>query len=545
MKKLSSFLTLFFVCTFADFTTAAEVLTQSAAQISDRCGAERTILLHGQIDKGDVERLRAALGPKLSEAPTSDFRGSQARLVLDSPGGNLVEGIALANLVRDAALRTYVRSNAQCVSACALVFMAGTSIGANGKRFSIREIEPGAKLAFHAPDLPEEMLRDIAPDDRVAARAIEEAMFQAARGFVNLLHDHNWAQSLTEFTLEAVDKGEFVEVKTVDQAGRWRIGIAGSRRLRIEPNLRDESYYAADAGSPLGLHSFCVNSEEWAKDQFAFPVLDTPSPLAANIQDRSILSRPIIAYTRARRYREHLFSHETIGGYESYCVVSTDQSGRIYSAFWPGDLTVRSGLPNIDNQGVALIPVDRIRAWQALPPDTPITRIDESLADTGIFRSVGPEQDVEPFVVESQTTNWNHNGSKMELRVEKLDTGQTDVTISYSQPRESLLKYGIEPKQLLFKGQLVEGSLSGRAFVFRRGCDPIPYGVTGRFDPSQSAFRLTGAAPDQTGDRCQPEGKTFDSSAAALVFDHDGIAEYERDVQTKKIVLACPAAPSD
>src|SRR5207237_4058738 len=59
------------------------------------------------------------------------------RLELDSPGGDIHEGMALGALVKKYALSTFVRH--QCASACTLAFAAGPE----------RFLAADAKLGFH------------------------------------------------------------------------------------------------------------------------------------------------------------------------------------------------------------------------------------------------------------------------------------------------------------------------------------------------------------------------------------------------------------
>lgn len=511
---------------------------------NDGCGAPITVALKGQIAKGDVDRLQQMLSGHLPAKQSDRHPGVTARLTLDSPGGNLLEGIRLANFVHDNAIRTHVGAGASCLSACSLVFMGGATVTPEGKLQSLRELSPNGRLGFHAPALPDDAL------DRIDADEFERLMVDAAREFLGLLREHNWAQSLVEASLSKTAPGEFVGVETVDDAGRWRIALETSKRLRVSPNITAYSFGPGDEYNQLGHQAFCYNTQAWAEDLAATMAYsgdgsETPEQRKGHLASLESAYRHVrfpSAPTSIPFYKEAVISYQGAGGYQNYCEAPSNANGRITSAFWPSDVAqTRSGLPNINEQGVALIPVDRIRAWHALPPDTPIARVEEAIAETGIFRTVGPEDDTAPFVVESKTSTWNHNGSRMELRQERLQSGTTHVTISYSQPKDSLIRLGFESGRLLFEGYSDSGVLSGRAHVFRRGCDPIAYGVTGSFDPKGSSFHLTGAAPDQSGDRCHPSGMTFDSSAANLLFDQQGISEYERTGQTQKVVLACPA----
>ena len=76
------------------------------------------VRLQGSIETGDVERMEALLGERRA-APLRVLR-------LHSPGGNLREGIRLADLVRKHRLATVVDArSAYCDSACTLLFVAG------------------------------------------------------------------------------------------------------------------------------------------------------------------------------------------------------------------------------------------------------------------------------------------------------------------------------------------------------------------------------------------------------------------------------------
>ena len=82
---------------------------------------------------GDVQRFSSAYAQALAT-------GRPVRFVeLDSPGGSVAEGAALARLVRAAGLTTIVRAKATCASACFLPFAAG----------SLRLVNQGARIGVH------------------------------------------------------------------------------------------------------------------------------------------------------------------------------------------------------------------------------------------------------------------------------------------------------------------------------------------------------------------------------------------------------------
>ncbi len=73
----------------------------------------------GIVRLGDEDRLKAALR---SVAANTRLSG----LSLDSPGGDLEEGLRVATAIHDAHLQTMVRNGAKCASACFIMFAAGS-----------------------------------------------------------------------------------------------------------------------------------------------------------------------------------------------------------------------------------------------------------------------------------------------------------------------------------------------------------------------------------------------------------------------------------
>jgi hypothetical protein len=90
-------------------------------------------------DTGTTIRISGEIRPGLSEALAGILETNQSveRLELESPGGSVHEGLALAELVERYSLDTQVDS--YCDSACTLVFVTGAQ----------RILKPAAELGFH------------------------------------------------------------------------------------------------------------------------------------------------------------------------------------------------------------------------------------------------------------------------------------------------------------------------------------------------------------------------------------------------------------
>jgi tetratricopeptide (TPR) repeat protein len=90
------------------------------------------ISVEGEIRKGDEKVFDRALDAGEGDPPI---------IFLDSTGGDVETALAIGEMIRDKQLVTGVVEHATCVSACALVWLAGHT------RFA----EPGVSIGFHAP----------------------------------------------------------------------------------------------------------------------------------------------------------------------------------------------------------------------------------------------------------------------------------------------------------------------------------------------------------------------------------------------------------
>jgi hypothetical protein len=121
----------------------AGVLAQPAAAIeiskheSDSASVN-AILLKGKVDAGDVFNLQVYI----SKLPKKD----NIVVYLNSPGGNLAEGMRLGNFFFQNKIETTVETKTACASACALAFLGGRD--ADGKVHRTKAANSG--LGFHS-----------------------------------------------------------------------------------------------------------------------------------------------------------------------------------------------------------------------------------------------------------------------------------------------------------------------------------------------------------------------------------------------------------
>lgn len=106
------------------------------------------VRLTGAIEPRDAEKLRGIL-TTLRSTTTRDAALPLATLELSSNGGDMLEGIKLGYLAREFDVATLVRKGDTCLSACALVFLGGTSAKALPAPTPDRRVEIGGRVGFH------------------------------------------------------------------------------------------------------------------------------------------------------------------------------------------------------------------------------------------------------------------------------------------------------------------------------------------------------------------------------------------------------------
>lgn len=131
-----------FGAALAALVAGASAQPASALEISKHASdsAEvNAIQLKGKIDDGDTFDLQVYIS-NLPKKPT-------VVVYLNSPGGNLREGMRLGRFFFDNKMETAVETKTACASACALAFLGGRD-GATGKPHRTKAANSG--LGFHS-----------------------------------------------------------------------------------------------------------------------------------------------------------------------------------------------------------------------------------------------------------------------------------------------------------------------------------------------------------------------------------------------------------
>ncbi|MGP6089128.1 SH3 domain-containing protein [Antarctobacter jejuensis] len=180
------------------------------------------ISVQGPIRQGDAETLRAVLE---EIGYTNEYTPVGRRICLNSPGGFLLEGIAMANLIAEWRVGTAIPAGATCESACAVLFMAGRygNPEAGGAFSPDRVLHPLGQLGFHAPSLQ--------LGERAYTRdEVDKAYAIALDSMAEILrHRAEAGTSIPDslfLDLLGTPPFQMTYVDTVGKAARWEVAIA-------------------------------------------------------------------------------------------------------------------------------------------------------------------------------------------------------------------------------------------------------------------------------------------------------------------------------
>lgn len=125
----------------------------------------------------------------------------------------------------------------------------------------------------------------------------------------------------------------------------------------------------------------------------------------------------------------------------------------------------------------------------------------------------------------AERTLWDHNGSIMYL----IAIGSSRE-LYYQKPRPGMLEAGARPDDVLFKGEINDGQISGTAYIFNAQCGKVPFRVKGPISDNGGRIVLTGQAP-RIGRNCQTSGEytsTLDSYLEDFGQDESNLAVRRR-----------------
>jgi len=214
--------------TFTLLTIALALLGTSApaANIGISSDQECRVDITGPIEFGDFEKL-AALKDHLVIDNGESTSGSM--VCLNSPGGNLMEGLKMARFFLQEGVGTRIQSGKECQSVCAIMFMMGNARGPE-VAFLNRRMHANSTLGFHRPYLSISEARQFTTGDIEAAYDIG---IDSIYDLMSLaMTPTPWADGrMIEPDLLQLMTGtpgsEMFEIRTVEQAIRWKIEVDG------------------------------------------------------------------------------------------------------------------------------------------------------------------------------------------------------------------------------------------------------------------------------------------------------------------------------
>ena len=280
---------------------SAELIVHSEMPVKlEQRGTTCQIELSGEIEAGDAAALDAFLeqhNELLMGDPFWIQGGDGYDLCLKGPGGSYAEALKIVDVITDRKVGTMVPMDSECLSACAVVFMAGiVFIDAD---FSLRMLKPGARLGFHAPSIN-------VPGSAAIPASMVKISYEAALRDISGVIDRLGVNSQwgTEARLPSgllsrmmsTPPDEMFIVSTVNEAGMWDIGFDDGDNDSI--NL-----------SEANLVQGCYNAGHWIDQR------GTVS--AANFGE--LYRYELVEDSRARENETVVYVEVQEGPYYKYC----------------------------------------------------------------------------------------------------------------------------------------------------------------------------------------------------------------------------------
>ena len=214
-----------------------------AAEVNAPKTPRCTFNLKGDIVSGDADRLKKVMDPVVEE-----FFGDRMWICLNSEnGGDFQEAIKIIDYMLEnggtKGLGTVVEAGKKCNSACALIFLAGRLHHGDGYFTTQRLLHPKSRLGFHAPfsasDAGSDKKQLIAASFKNGVKAVQSL----------LKYDKDLFPKSLLTTMLSKEPGEYFEISTIDDLGRWDIGLYDYR----EPKVNSERQ----------LYEVCLNVDSW------------------------------------------------------------------------------------------------------------------------------------------------------------------------------------------------------------------------------------------------------------------------------------------
>jgi hypothetical protein len=447
----------------------------------------------GEVEEGDGDRLVAALQAVDGKVlPPGRLRNEYEIsndvfvpwLCLNSPGGRFDEAV---KFIRATLLQvnfaTVVEPNAECYSACALMFLGGHIHEGDGYFELYRRLSIDGQLGFHAPFI-----------GAVAAGANPKLISASYRAGVLAvadllsLNDGFFPRGLLAEFLR-VGPEEFYRIDRVGQLAAWQINLIGYRR----PATFTEDQF----------ENVCHNERTRTNRYFTKASIDFSEEVARSAaQSARKLVSPGETLVR--------WHEEAVEGVAECTVLARMHGGKLF-------LSADSARATMADRADQSFISDAVRAnLGAVDPDAytgAFFLYPQHIAISSLERG-GPENTPSSTpaggapaassapgdMAAAEISLWDHNGSTMRLR---LLPGS--AIMDYQAPREGMRKAGAGPGDTLFTVARNGEQLSGSSRIFSRRCGNREFPVSGTISPDLRTIRLNGRAPS-LGPDCETSG---------------------------------------
>ncbi|CAD0186270.1 hypothetical protein RUESEDTHA_03177 [Ruegeria sp. THAF57] len=419
--------------------------------------------LDGPIEAGDADRFRSLLAD--IDRHTEE-QWPIVTLCLNSPGGSMTEGLAIAEEIRRDRPRTEssisplvvtrLEAGAHCASACALIFMSGTREFSETDPIPARSMHPTARLGFHAPAL-------VVKDGDYNKAQVNHAFTISVNVIADLLRILNvgeneegeaysgretWMDATLIETMLNTPASEMRYIETVDDAGRWGIDVYPLARPEI-------NYKTAYQG--------CVNHWYWTEARSA------RNPYELHFGDDH--NYPIgEAFFEEHRIRL-VFEMDPHTG-ES-CEASLDTEGYVSFGIFHPDYSGEPGLSIAYNEEGESFATDA--GAHALALYSAGTRLATLSDPTPEKRAVEKQQVAwAPRFGGNKVSLWEYDGSLM-----AWESQGNNRWIWYFAPGDPLADSVVQSGDLLFEGKLKNGVLNGTVHHPTKSCGDLSYAISG------------------------------------------------------------------
>ncbi|MGJ8625895.1 MAG: hypothetical protein ACSHXB_02950 [Sulfitobacter sp.] len=444
----------------------------------------------GSFVSGDFEKFKARFAA-LKATPGGCYTeshkynnqtGDGYLLELDSQGGSFVEAIRLASHVTEYSFGTYVGPNKDCLSACALVFMAGKQHLGDGDQSDGKIMHYTARIGLHSPFLPATDMSGLPLDVlRDVLNTTYSEAIQAASELTVLAIQAGWEPGFVNLVLKT-PSDQFMYIDTFGKVGDWNIqleGVAAPKPTSVEE-----------------LTIACVNYIFWGKQDAGLALdiavpFDPNLPLAPTLKDYEHYNSGnefiVIREKRTDNQPGERLSF-TSDWYGEFCSFNISPDGAV-----AGEQAWNRPFKNID-----IIPS--------------YTRLD-SIAGAEPTSAVTSGQLTLDQAINARL--WDHNGSTM--RSFMRPDGSFEIV--YHVPRPGLESIGVVAGTPLITAWVNGQGIEATAWLFgSNGCGAVQYNVAGNLsDLAGAQMVLHGAAPKRDA-ACNIIGSDARGANANLLF---------------------------